>query len=304
MVAAEQNIYAIVNPSAGNADAGAIKRALTELCQKNGWKYEVYLTTGAENLTEVTKWACANGSTMLVAAGGDGTVAGVASGLVHTRIPLAILPTGTGNGLARAMKIPLNLEEAMELLVPDHFMQEIDAVQVGDQFYFLNVSAGISSNAMQETKPKEKQKKGILAYGETIVRDFSKIEASVFDLEIDGVKLQVEAVEVLISNGCILKESPLLFGPRNSFADGQFEVNILTAGNLTEYIGLVWDILLNPPQSNPNLQIHTVKKQMRLDVQNQIKLVQADGEVIGHTPVNIQLVPRGIRLVVPEEEDK
>jgi diacylglycerol kinase family enzyme len=69
-------------------------------------------------------------------------------------------------------------------------------------------------------------------------------------------------------------------------------------------IGLVWDILLNPPQWNPNLQIHTVKKQMRLDVQNQIKLVQADGEVIGRTPVNIRLVPRGIRLVVPEEEDK
>ncbi|HZD56785.1 MAG TPA: hypothetical protein VE136_08690 [Anaerolineales bacterium] len=43
---------------------------------------------------------------------------------------------------------------------------------------------------------------------------------------------------------------------------------------------------------------------MRLDVQNQIKLVQADGEVIGRTPVNIRLVPRGIRLVVPEEEDK
>lgn len=298
----KQNIYAIINPAAGNADLETIERALADLCQENGWNYEFYKTSGTENLSEVTRRACANGFTVVAAAGGDGTVAGVADGLINTGIPLVIIPAGTGNGLARAMKIPLEVEKATKLLAQDHCLHEIDAIRVEDKFYVLNVSAGISSAAMQQTASDEKKKKGILAYAETIAKDLPKIEASVFDLEIDGVNLQVEAVEVLISNGRILKESPLLFGPRTSFKDGQFEVNILTASNLSEYAGLVWDMVLNHGESNPNLQIFTVKKQVRIAVQNQSMLVQADGEVIGHTPVNIQLVPQGICLVVPEGE--
>jgi len=56
----------------------------------------------------------------VIVAGGDGTLAGVANGLVHNPVPLGIIPLGTGNDLARALLIPLKIDEAVELLAGDH----------------------------------------------------------------------------------------------------------------------------------------------------------------------------------------
>ena len=72
--------------------------------------------TGKEDLKKITRSACDNGFNLIIAAGGDGTVAGVVNGLVGTQVPMAIIPLGTGNGVARAMKIPLNLKDAVEVL--------------------------------------------------------------------------------------------------------------------------------------------------------------------------------------------
>jgi diacylglycerol kinase (ATP) len=295
-----QYIYAVVNPESGNADVQTVEKALAELCRTHGWESEIYRMSGEEDLAEVTRRACSQGATLVAAAGGDGTVAGVINGLVDSRIPLAIIPNGTGNGLARAMKIPLNLTEAVRLLAGGYAIQSIDAMRVNDKHYVLNVSAGISSRAMGGTSSKEKQKKGILAYAETILKDDSKDEARTFDLQIDGHRLRIEAVEVLVSNGRILKESPFLFGGRESFSDGQLQVNILRANNLGEFVELAWDLILNGEEGNSKLNSLAIHQQIRMDTPRKPMPVQADGEVIGQTPVNINLVPKAVKVIVPE----
>lgn len=299
-----QYIYTIVNPASGNADVRAVGQAMADLCQRNDWRNEVYRMSGKVDLDEVTGQALAQGATRVVAAGGDGTVAGVINGMVHSGIPLGIIPLGTGNGLARAMKIPLKIEAAVKLLEGEYSIQEIDAMRVNDKHYVLNVSAGISSRAMRETPSEEKQSKGILAYIETVLKDDSKDEAQVFRLEIDGHRLRVEAVEVLVSNGRILEESPLLFGTRDSFSDGQLEVNILRARNISEFVNLAWDLLLDVKEADSRLHNLSIHKRVRLDIdtEEQPMPVQADGEVIGQTPVNIDVVPKAVRVIVPEEE--
>ena len=108
--------------------------------------------------------------TLVIAAGGDGTLVGVANGLVHSPVPLGILPLGTGNDLARALLIPLKLDEAMELLVSDHVVMEIDALQVGERYFFSNVSVGISPKMMKDTKSADKKRFGRLAYALAMIK--------------------------------------------------------------------------------------------------------------------------------------
>jgi diacylglycerol kinase family enzyme len=210
---------------------------------------------------------------------------------------------GTGNGLARAMNIPLDLVEAIRLLAGEHELQPLDAMQVGDKYFILNVSAGISSRAMRETKPEEKRRLGMLAYAQTIVKDLTESKTSRFQLLLDGLQVQVEAAEVLVANGTVLKEGSYVFGSRRRYNDGEMEINILTASQPSEYVRLALDLLLNPKESIQDLHDLTARESVVLDVEGQPQPVQADGELIGRTPVEIKLARSAIRVVVPAEEN-
>ncbi len=299
-----QSLYVIMNPASGNADGEAVHLALGELCQKLGCEHEIYETSGDEDLAQVVHAACERGASLVIAAGGDGTVAAAVNGLIGTGVPLAIIPVGTGNGLARAMNIPLQVKGSIELLGGDYEVAEIDAMQVGDKYYVLNVSAGMSAHVMKNTRPEDKQQRGLLAYVETMVKDLPQREPSVFDLELDGHRFQVRAIEVLVANGQIFKEPPYLFGARPGFYDSRLEVNILTASKPAEFVRLAWDLLIDPDQRKTDLRDLTVKERIRLGTQGEPLPVQADGEVIGQTPVEIRLAPGAIRMVVPRLNEK
>jgi YegS/Rv2252/BmrU family lipid kinase len=295
-----QKIYVVLNPIAGHSIAGDIHQVLEQHFGGSGWTYEVYETTGEENLTEITRAACQNGADMVVAAGGDGTVSGVVSGLVHTDVPLGIIPVGTGNGLARAMGIPLDPEEAIRLLAGEHSRQCLDAMQVGEEYFVLNVSAGISSRAMRDTKPEDKRRLGVVAYAQNILNDVMQAKTNHFQLTLDGHTVNVEAAEILVANGKVLKEGSPLFGSREAYSDGQLEVNILTAYDAADYIKLAWDVLVDAQESD---KVHdlTVHDRILLDVAGKAMPVQADGELIGKTPVEVILVPKALIVVVPSE---
>ena len=290
----------ILNPAAGQANGETIRQGLENLCQEHDWKCKVYETTGQEELAAVVRSACEDGVNLVVAAGGDGTVWGACNGLIGSQIPLAILPAGTGNGLARALNVPLQIEAAINLLAGDCETLEIDALHVGSQYFVLNVSAGISARTMQETPPESKQQAGILAYVATILRDFQDLQANVFRLNLDGHDLQVRAVEVLVSNSKIGSKPPYLFGEREGYQDGRLEVNILTAEKTGEFINLAWELLLDPEASKSSLHELSVRRSLRLDVEGLPMTVQGDGEVIGETPVEIQVVPKAVRVLVPK----
>jgi YegS/Rv2252/BmrU family lipid kinase len=296
-----RNIYVILNPVAGNSSVEEIRKLLESHCNTHSWGYEIYETTGEENIAEIASQACRDGANLVVAAGGDGTVAGVVNGLVKSDVPLGILPVGTGNGLARALSIPLNLPDAVALLAGGNRQMPLDAMQVGEKVYILNVSAGISSRAMRETPAEKKRRFGMLAYAWTFAQLLFGHQPRRFQLDIDHHQIEVRATEVLVSNGAALKERASLLGPRESFSDGQFEVYILTARTLAEYLRLVWQVIRKPEQRKADLRDLRVKESITIRSLGRPQPVQADGEMIGQTPVDVRILPRALQVIVPEE---
>ena len=299
-----RNIFLIINPAAGGSDVENIRQRMQDECRAHDWSCDVYETKEGEDLAEVVRAACEQGAERVVAAGGDGTVWGACNGLIGSQIPLAILPAGTGNGLARALNIPLRVDAAIDLLAGDYEIIEVDALRVAERYFVLNVSAGISARIMQETPPENKQQAGILAYLATLMKDFTERQMTTFRLNLDGHEMQVRAVEVIVSNAVIGKNPPFfLYGERQGYLDGRLEVNILTAEKTGEFINLAWELLLNPAETKSNLHEFSVKNSIWLDVEGPAMTVQGDGEIIGETPVEIQLVPKAVRIVVPVSED-
>jgi YegS/Rv2252/BmrU family lipid kinase len=298
-----QRAFIVLNPIAGHASAEEIRSAFERFLIDRGWTCEVYETTGEEDVAEIARSACKEGYDLIVAAGGDGTVAGVVNGLVHSAIPLGIVPVGTGNGLARALGIPLEVESAIELLAGENRVIQIDALQVGEEFYILNVSAGISGKAMRKTEPEQKRRFGMLAYVRTILQEALGFRPRPFRLQVDGLNLHVRATEILVSNGALLKESPLPLGSPDSYSDGQFDVYIITARTALDYIKILWDLILKPVEDNPDLHNIVVKKNIRIESLGPPQPVQADGESIGQTPVEIQVAVGAVRVIAPVQED-
>jgi YegS/Rv2252/BmrU family lipid kinase len=297
-----QKVFIVYNSKAGRGNqATDLRAALARHFMPPKWTSEIYETTGNEDISAICRRACEEGVSLVIAAGGDGTLVGVANGLVNSLVPLGILPMGTGNYLARTLLIPIDLEEALDLLDGDHAVQEIDGLKVGDRCFFTNVSVGISSGSVNDTKSTEKKNFGRLAYVMSMVKQASIFQLHRYKLTIDGRTQLILASEVLISNTTLLQKPPFLFGPPQSLGDGQLEIYVVTARNLGDYVRLAWDLFIRSGKSAAKLSHWTARQSVRIDALRSSPLVQGDGEVIGHAPVVIQLIPKIIRVVMPRQ---
>ncbi len=297
---APQKVFIVFNPKSGKEERAAeIRSMLARYFAPPHWKPELYETTGKEDLGAICRAACKRGTSLVIAAGGDGTVCGVANGLIQSRVPLGILPLGTGNGLARVLGIPLNLAQALEVLSGEHLIIGADALRVGERYFFLNVSAGISPQMMSETKPEQKKRFGRLAYVWTMIKRASIFQLRRYQLTIDDRTQWVNASEILISNTTLLDKPPHVFGPSETLNDGQLEVYLVTAHRLSDYLRLFWAVFSRPGQ--PAAKLHHLQAQRCVSIKSagHPRLIQADGEVIGQTPVEVELIPTAIHLIKP-----
>ena len=206
--------FVVLNPVAGNSDVNIVRQALEEHLGNGNWHYEIHETTGQERLADVVCVALDQGFDAFVAAGGDGTVSGVVSGLVHSKHPLAIIPVGTGNTLARELDIPLNVEDALGILVGDHEVRTIDAIQIGDRFFVLNVGVDVSAVMMRDTRRENKRRLGLIAYLWTGLKKLICWQAHRFAVVVDGQKDTFRASEVVVANSGAIGDPAFRWGHR------------------------------------------------------------------------------------------
>jgi diacylglycerol kinase (ATP) len=300
-IKAESEILVVVNPIAGSlSDMDEFRSVLDERLNQQGKSFQVYETTGEENLAELIRTANEQGVKIVLAAGGDGTITEVINGIMHTGMTLGILPMGTGNGLARAMEIPLDLDEAVDLISTENCIVEIDVMDAGQKYFVLNVGTGISSRSMEATKPENKRRFGIVAYVWTIIGQMLGLRPQRFLLQVDGEDIHINATEILISNGTLMENPPDPLGPPHTLFDGRFEVYIVRARSITDYLGLIWSILTRGDKQDRKLKQLSLRDKIVVESNFGAQPVQGDGELYGQTPVEVKLVPRALKLIVPQ----
>jgi len=295
-----RKVFVIYNPNSGKKDqAGEVRAALARHFPPC-WTSEIYETTGNEDVADICRSACEHGASLVIAAGGDGTLVDVANGLVHSRIPLGILPMGTENFLARVLLIPMKLEEAVKLLVDDHAVLEVDALKVGKRHFFSNVSVGLTPRIVNDTSSAGKKLFGRLAYVLSMVRRSSLFQLQRIRLTLDGRSQWIRASEVIVSSTTLMEKPPFLVGTPETLGDGQLEVYVLTARTLGDYIRLAWDVFMRPGRPAAKLSHWAATRSARIEVIRRFRMVQADGEMIGRTPVEIQVVPKAVHVIMPQ----
>jgi diacylglycerol kinase (ATP) len=297
----EKFIYTILNPVAGNSDPDAIEQLVAETFNRPGEaSYEIYQTTGKDDMRSVVGQAVEAGYQRIVAAGGDGTVSAVADALAGTRVPMGILPVGTGNLLARDLQIPLELSEAAALLAdPDATSHSIDAMQVNGRTYISHISLGVYSQIIRQTTPEQKRRFGRMAYIWAALKEISRYPTWRFELEVDGRLNLYRASMIVIANVSSVGIPPLQWGPDISPDDGQIDICIIKARTAAAYFQLLWRALQNQHDlDRRHIEYLPAGKGIELRTNRDVP-IRADGEIIGKSAVSIQVVPDVLKIISP-----
>jgi YegS/Rv2252/BmrU family lipid kinase len=224
-------VRAIMNPRAG-VRAPATREAVER--GRPGWQdYAVYLTREPGHATELAREAVAGGADVVLAVGGDGTVNEVARGMLGSRAALGIVPVGSGNGFARALRLPLRPDRALAALEA----AERRAVDVGllNGRPFLNV-AGVGFDATVahcfHEHGRRGGRRGFFGYLRLSLRELRAYRPPRLALEVDGGGRVETAPFVLTFANGIQYGSGAVINPGAKLDDGRLEIALFESGPL------------------------------------------------------------------------
>lgn len=298
----------ILNPSAGGAE-GAGELLERELGARD--RVEVWRTAAAGDAREMAARAVAQGFDRVVAAGGDGTLNEILNGLAprFDAVELGLLPLGTGNDLARTLEIPRDVPAAVEALTFGR-ARSLDVARVDNDGirYFLNVSAGGFSGEIGEIleqDPEVKAAWGPLSYVRGAFEALSGLEPYRTRIVLDPggaeeERLRLAAVNVIVANARFVGGG-LQVAPRAVLDDGLLDLVAVRAAPVGRLSLLASKVLVSQHLED-ELIVHRQVRALEIHSEPPMPF-NADGELIGRTPVRYEVLPGALRFVVPPAAD-
>jgi YegS/Rv2252/BmrU family lipid kinase len=295
-VPAWQSVAVIFNPSKAS-DAGKAKREITDAVMAGGLPQPRWLeTTADEPGTAQCRQAIEDGAELILVSGGDGTVMACAGALAGTDVPLAVLPAGTGNLLARNFGIPRGLTDAVAVAAVGD-SRRIDVGVAGDARFLVMAGIGFDAQMLDDAPERLKSAVGWPAYLVSAVRHLLEPRHS-FTLELDDrPPLGRRGRGVLVGNvGKLQGGLPVL--PDALPDDGLLDVAVIKTKGLASWALLAGSVVLRRPDGRRLETFQAAKISVRCDDGLPTEL---DGEVTGSSHrLEIGVLPRAILLRVPQ----
>lgn len=289
----------IYNPTSGRE---LIKKHLPDvldILEGAGYEASAHATKGEDDATLAAKEAVERGFDIIVAAGGDGTLKEVITGVApfEKRPKVGLIPTGTTNDFSRALHIPRDILEAAQVIADGH-SKAIDVGQKNEDEYFINIAGGGHLTELTYDVPiKLKTMLGQLAYYLKGIEMLPSIHASHLRIEYDGKVYEEEAMMFLLaltnSVGGFEKISP-----DAELDDGYFTLMALKKCNIADFIRLATLAVRGEHLDDP-LVFHTKAREVTVTSHDQV-LLNLDGEYGGKVPATFRNLHQHIEFFVPK----
>jgi diacylglycerol kinase (ATP) len=285
----------IWNPGAGGAsndDQSAERRAEIEAALRaNGIDAELYQSDSEADTARRVETALADGTSTIVAAGGDGTVRSIAFQLIDRKAALGILPLGTAMNVARSLDIPLDVDGAAAVLAGGH-VRAIDVGEVGGRAFLEVASIGQGAEVLQgATEAKEGRLRRALA----ILKRAMDHPRTRVRLQIDGREVRGRATSIAVANGRFTGRAVEL-APEASIDDGRFDVLVDEGSGRIRLLADIARVLIDRMQ-NPAVRRYRGSV-VRVSTHRPLA-VRADSHDIGATPVELKVRSRALRVLAP-----
>ncbi len=303
-----QKAALIFNPVSGQGNA-ATDLALILAHLSSHYAIQVYETTADRDGDVLAQAAIKEGAATIWAAGGDGTISLVAASMAGTGIPLGILSRGTANGLANALGLPTNLEQACAVIRAG-YTRGIDlarcTVTTGagerrEHAMVLLVGIGFEAAVVEQADRTAKDRWGMLAYIWSGFQQLRQIEAFTITLDLADRRITTPATALTIANAAPAT-SILAQGPAGViYDDGLLDVTIVASETrlsaITASYSLLRSALLGEAADKPG--IGYLRPPAITVEANPPQQVVIDGEVVGYTPLTCTCIPQGLNVLCP-----
>jgi YegS/Rv2252/BmrU family lipid kinase len=245
-------------------------------------------------LADMVGKAMARKPPMLILGGGDGTLSSAVDELVGTDTVFAILPLGTANSFARSLQIPLDLDGAIAVIASGE-VRRIDLGMIDDDYYCNCAAIGLSTKIGGQIPPLLKKTLGRLGY--LIWATWQSMKFKSFELIVthDGIREEVEALEVRIANGPYHGGVELIDDADPE--SGEIVVQAVV-GRSAAQLGWSWFASYLKLRARKHTTIEYRGREIRVETVPPLK-VSIDGEVLAKTPFTARIVPRAVAVMVP-----
>ena len=295
----KSKIVFIINPISGTANKASIPSLIDKYIDKERFDIEIRLTEYAGHASEIADEAKSNDVDVVVAVGGDGTVNEIARALVKSRTALAIIPCGSGNGLARHLMLPLNVKGALEIINTCE-IHELDYGIINGHPFFC--TCGMGFDAFISAKFAEAGKRGPMTYLENVLKEGLTYKPETYEITYDGGTLTHEAFLISCANASQYGNDAYI-APQASMSDGLMDVIIMEPFDIIEASTISIEMF------NKTLDKHSRVKTLRTKKlhihRNKPGYIHYDGDPVEEAAdLDITLEHRGIRIVVNSHADK
>jgi diacylglycerol kinase (ATP) len=303
-----KNALLIHNPNAGSGGSGR-RRMLDEarrIFATAGIEAELAETTGPGDATQMAQRATIEGRQLVIACGGDGTLNEVVNGLAANqngqRVPLALLPGGTANILAKELGLPWDIPGAAEKLLHG----EIKDIALGlatpllepeKKKYFLSVAgAGPDGRIVYSIDLDLKARLGILAYWWQGAREVFRYEFKHFRVSTPDESVEASLVIVGRTKNY---GGPFKITTRADLYEDQFESMALTTRSGFKYLSYLPSLWLGKLRGTEGVYYYKSDSVVCEPLDDNPIYAQIDGEPLARLPVEFKIIPRALQLLIP-----
>jgi YegS/Rv2252/BmrU family lipid kinase len=288
----KERIWFIVNPISGGRKKASLPALIAAHLDHNRFDYEIIETEFKGHAITIAEKAVAQGIDIVCAVGGDGSVHEVGTTLIGSQTQLAIIPLGSGNGLARHMKIPLKIREALECINSGNII-EMDTLKVNNKP--ILGFGGYGFDALIAKKFAGSSKRGFTSYIKLVLKEVFKYNPINVSIDANG---QVRKLPVFLCTIANTSEfgNGFIVSPKSDATDGKFEVVILKPFSFWNIPAMLFRYFSGRTDYSGLTEV------IKTDQATLIlphSYGQIDGEPISSgKKVQVDVVPRSLRIIV------
>jgi YegS/Rv2252/BmrU family lipid kinase len=290
-----KKILFIINPISGGHNKTGIIKAIPKLLDTTQFDIYITHTKYAGHATEIAQKAVKNSMDIVVAVGGDGTINEIASQLVNTPVILAIVPCGSGNGLARDLAIPLHYEKAIKIINTLN-IKPIDVGICNQQTFFSLAGMGYDARVAFDFNLSKKRK--FLGYTWAVVKGYFNSKEQLYEIELDDEPIAGNFFFITVAN-CSQWGYNVKVAPNAQLADGLFDIVLCKRPSIFVIIPFGMKILFGKIANSNYISVKRARKILVKSDDNFI--YHLDGDAKGATrQIEVDILHKQLNMVVPK----
>lgn len=290
------NIWFIINPNAGTNRKKQIADLVNQVFDAAEFSISFKETAYAGHAIHIAKEAVAQKVDIVVAVGGDGSVNEVAQGVIHQeRTLLGILPLGSGNGLARSLKIPTDALQALQIIKQQQHLC-IDTALINDETLMLsNVGVGFDTAVAKDFA--QNKKRGLLTYVKLVTQNILQYKPKKWTVYIDDAPIETEAFMLNVANANQFGYN-FTIDPTGEITDGKLELVIIKPFPLPMGAEIAIRGFTNTIHNSNYTAVYSGKKFEFRQIDQGFYQVDGDFKELNATSLTVTIQPKSLRVIV------